>query len=239
MERAAHDPGKPQARGPAGGVPLRHTLMPHLVAFNLLPSLTLHPEHVADHALPAGFDELLARPETAALAHRHWSASILQDLSLADDPVCGLDAPALPVAMLHGELLEALARSAGLVLLAARLRRMVARADLAEAHRVLGEEAVRHARARAATAAIFVPDTAEWEIGQLDTAVSILGYGLLGRALLAAPQAVRARALLRLPASADAVPQLMPLAPDEALDLALQLLTERDPQWRSLFPSIH
>ena len=141
--------------------------------------------------------------------------------------------------MLHGELLEALARSAGLVLLAARLRRMVARADLAEAHRVLGEEAVRYARAHAATAAVFVPDTTDWDIGQLDAAVPVLGYGLLGRALQAAPLAVRARALLRLPASADAVLQLMPLASDEALDLALQLLTERDPQWRSLFPSIH
>lgn len=238
MDSATLDPARQKAHGPAG-LPLRHVLLPHLVAFNLLPSLTLHPEHAAAHALPAGFDELLARPQTAALAHRHWSASILQALSLSDDPVCSLDAPALPVAMLHGELLEALARSAGLVLLAGRLRRMVVRADLAEANRVLGEDAVRHARARAAAAEIFVPDTTEWEVDQLDAAVLILGYGLLGRALLAAPKAIRARALLRLPALADAVPQLMPLASDEALDLALQLLTERDPQWRSLFPSIH
>lgn len=238
MERATHDPAGQRVRGQAGGLPLRHTLMPHLVAFNLLPSLTLHPEHVARHALPPGFDGLLACPETAALAHRHWSTSILQALSLSDDPVCDLDAPTLPVAMLHGELLETLARSAGLALLATRLRRMVARADLAEASRVLGEDAVRYARAHAA-AAIFAPDTADWDASQLDAAVPVLGYGLLGRALHAAPQAIRARALLRLPALADAVPQLMSLAADEALDLALQLLTERDPQWRSLFPSIH
>lgn len=237
MAREAHGAATPSPPAP-GGIPLRHTLMPHLVAFNLLPSLTLHPEHVVQHALPAGFEDLLARHATAALAHRHWSASILQTLSLSEDPVCNLEAPTLPVALLHGELLEALAHSAGLALLAARLRRMVARADLAEASRVLGEEAVRYARAYTA-AAIFVPDTTAWETSQLDAAVHVLGYGLLGRALQAAPLAIRARGLLRLPVLAEAVPQLMPLTADEALDLALQLLTERDPQWRSLFPSIH
>ncbi|TMS57089.1 hypothetical protein MW7_014095 [Imbroritus primus] len=238
MEHAAHGPARQRQNGPGGGLPLGHTLMPHLVAFNLLPSLTLHPEHVTQHALPAGFDELLACPETAALAHRHWSTSILQTLSLEADPVCDLDAPALPIAMLHGELLEALARSAGLALLTVRLRRMVARADLAEASRVLGEETVRYARAHAVNP-VFVPDTTDWDVSQLDAAIPVLGYGLLGRALQAAPLAIRARALLRLPVLAEAVPQLMPLAADEALDLALQLLTERDPQWRSLFPSIH
>lgn len=235
---AAPAPAAPSAEGRAS-VPLGHALMSHLMTFNLLPSTTLHPEQADQHVIPRGFEALLKRPETAALAHREWSASILQDLSLTDDPVCDLAAPALSVAMLRGDQLEQLAHTAGVALLAGRLRRMVARAEVTEAMRALGEDVVRTARARPLPAGTFVPDTSAWDIGQLHAAVPVLGYGVIVRALGAAPQAVRARAHLRLPRSVDVPPQLAQLESDAALTLTLQLLMELDARWCSLFPSIH
>jgi type III secretion protein K len=223
----------------AAGVPIGHALMSHLVAFNLLPSLTLHPEQSTIYPAPAECEPLLGHSTTAGLAHRHWSSHILQTLSLSENAVCDLHARPLVLALLHGEKLTELAHAAGLALLAPRLRRMVARAEVAEASRALGEEMVRELRTRPIFAGSFIPDTSEWDVGQLDAAVPVLGFGLLGRALMCAPSAIKDRALLRLPTMATSAPQLAALEAEAALELALQLLNEREAQWCSLFPSIH
>ncbi len=230
---------QPSAPHRQGALPLQHALMPQLVVFNLLPSLTLHPDQRQRYTPPSGFDALLERSDMASMAHRHWSASILGALALTDDVVCSFEAPALSLAMCNAEQLEMVAKAAGLILVAHRLRRMVARAEVTEAIRVLGESEVRFARARGVSYSGFVPDTAAWDIGALDCAVNTLGRGVLARAFSAAPLAIHGRAMLRLSPEAAAVPQIDDLDAGEALALALQLLMEREPQWLSLFPSVH
>ena len=93
-----------------------------LLAFNLLPSRTLHPTRHAQYGAPA-------RTVPAAMMpawHRHWSRDILRRLDLHERPVTDARRPELPVALLPPDRLARLVRYTGAALCAARMRHTIA-----------------------------------------------------------------------------------------------------------------
>ena len=115
-----------------------------LLAFNLLPSLTLHPSRHAAFGAPS-------RPVPAACAaawHRHWSSAILRRLDLHDRPVLDADRPELPLALLPPDRLARLARQVGAVRCAPRLRRVVVGDQVRELSTVLGADVLAFANSK-------------------------------------------------------------------------------------------
>ena len=218
---------------PSFGFGLQHPLAKAFIAFEMLPSLNLHPSQAA-RLLPSE----RARSQGASLKHwhRHWSAALRKTGGL--DPVTALDDPALPLAMLPAEGFHRLRVALGVVLEGTRLRHCIAREALAEVQAQLGKEALDFARhqALAFEVAPMVDATAPRQA--LGDSVLALGAGVLVRVFAEATPPVGLRGRLRLPTDAEDASQALLLDPGGARQLSRSLLSILDPQWLSWFPAI-
>lgn len=199
-----------------------------LLAFNLLPSLTLHPSRHAAFGAPS-------RPVPAACAaawHRHWSGAILRRLGLRDRPVVDAERPELALALLPPERLARVARHVGAARCAPRLRRAIAGDEVRELASTLGSDVLDFAR-RAGTGPWSRPADADaGPAAALAGRVDRIGRAALRAIFQAAGPELGLRAELRLedePAG-DATDDLQ--AP---LDLALAVLERIEPTWHSSF----
>lgn len=220
-----------------------------LAAFNLLPSLTLHPSRDAEYGAPPPGD---APAALSSAWHRHRSALILQRLDLAERPVLEARQPELALALLAPEPLAACARMLGATLCGARLRRAIAGTEVRHYLASLGEPVLRFARVHAprlhaGTLADGAGDPAQTARAVLDTGHAALLQALSGggpelalRAGLKLPADAGGDAAIRLQASAGAVPGVasLPCSADQALSLALDILKITEPTWHSSFPAI-
>ncbi|MBV7485200.1 SctK family type III secretion system sorting platform protein [Bordetella sp. BOR01] len=202
-----------------------------LVAFNQLPSRTLHPSRHAEFA-PDGI-ALPGRLDGAW--HRHWSREILARIGMLHRPVRDPAQPALALALLPAVRLEHCTRMIGVTLCAPHLRQVIAGSEVRQLIATLGQDALAFAREPAAA---LHPG---WAAGNtLSATVSAQEVDQLGRATLVAalrpggPE-ILARAELKLPAMpvGDA-----PCSEPEALALALGVLKTIEPSWHSSFPAI-
>ncbi|MFC4297784.1 SctK family type III secretion system sorting platform protein [Castellaniella hirudinis] len=199
-----------------------------LLAFNLLPSLTLHPSRYAAFGAPS-------RPVPAACAaawHRHWSAAILRRLNLRDRPVADADRPELPLALLSPDRLARVARHLGAVCCAPRLRRVIAGSEVRVLAVAVGGDVLAFAR-QAETGGWSRPAdlddglTTGWA-DRLDQ----IGCAALRHIFHAAGPELGLRAELRL---ADEPAVNVPDAGQIPLDLALDILERIEPTWHSSF----
>lgn len=123
--------GAPQAQAHArsvlgSGKPWR----PEVVIFNLLPSLTLHPERRSQFADGCDWSFIGDTSEKAAIMHRHWSRAILKALRLENRIVEDTDGLALRVALLSVAELDRLARWLGVQLCATPFRTAIRGEDV-------------------------------------------------------------------------------------------------------------
>ncbi|ALM86424.1 SctK family type III secretion system sorting platform protein [Bordetella sp. N] len=170
--------------------------------FNMLPSRTLHRSHWFAYAAGPAVAAIDARPEHAEVWHRHWSRHILRTLGLWERPAVR-EAAGAGWLVEHGSAeLQLLARRAGAVLAAPRLRRCVSGTVVRALAAALGEDlyaltllgdAAPHPGL--AGAAFERPEAA---LEQIDT----LGWGALHLALQQEDDPLRMRMALRLPADA-------------------------------------
>lgn len=189
----------------------------------LLPSLSLHPDRVAD--LPAAAAAWLARQQPGSAAwrrlHRHWSAQCLRTLA----PLEGRapDGIAAPLALLPPTAWKRLQGAAGAGLAAPHLRRVIAREAVALLRRQWGAPA--HAWALAQPGAWLVEEPLPE--GDLPQTCERWGAALVWRALDDAPPAWAQRLRLRLPpvAAQDAeAPPASRLMPVQAARMLGELL---------------
>ncbi len=203
-----------------------------LLAFNLLPSLTLHPSRHAAFGAPS-------RPVPAACAaawHRHWSGAILRRLDLYDRPVLDADRPELPLALLPPDRLARLARHVGAVRCAPRLRRVVAGGQVRELATALGADVLAFAQ-HAETGPWSRPaDQDAGPVPALAGRVDSIGRAALRAVFQAAGPELGLRADLRLEDDPDAEPPEEGWAP---LDLSLAVLERIEPTWHSSFLATH
>lgn len=215
-----------------------------LITFNMLPSLTLHPEHAADLNPPEGLDH--PDPEVQKNLHRRWSARLLAHLDADSAPVTDLSQPALPLALLEPAAMQALVRDLGIALLGAALRRIVERRAVLNARASLGLSGMKWALHEAARLHPGLQDIRVWTLrvhGDSDAFTNwagladLLGAGLLAQAWHDAPTSLRRRANWKLPPpSLDAeCRNASGLTEPAARALCLQHLTKIDPVWQSSF----
>ncbi|HSV44832.1 MAG TPA: SctK family type III secretion system sorting platform protein, partial [Ramlibacter sp.] len=183
------------AQPQAAALPLAHPLAGDWLRFNFLPSLLLHPSRAGDWAALAG------QAQPPASLHRHWSAALARSAGL--EPVAGLDAPGLALAMLPAAGFAQLLRWCGLVLCAPAIRRVIERAPLAALRAQIGEQALAFARAGAAAVHPGLAPARGWAPAQAAAECDRQGGGLLYNALQQAPAPVARRGQLRLAADAQ------------------------------------
>jgi type III secretion protein K len=226
------------APGAAHAAWLTHPQADSLLRFDWLPSLWLHPTRVAA-LLPASAGTLLQAAPNGSRAHarlhEHWSRGLLGTLGLGslDDP----HEASLCLAALPEPAWMRLAQYGGATLAAPRLRRVIAREQLAVLGEALGTQTLEFACGRAAH--LHPGLDAANGLPSQDLAASCLAWGraLVARALEAAPRPVARRGQLRL--SQDAV-ETAPLAlagidAPQALVLCMSLIEEIEPSWHSSF----
>ncbi|SEJ50925.1 SctK family type III secretion system sorting platform protein [Achromobacter sp. NFACC18-2] len=206
-----------------------------LVAFNLLPSRTLHPSRHAAFGAPAALQALHAAPALAASWHRHWSRDILRTLGLADRPAADPGRPELALALLPPDALAQCARRMGAALCGPRLRRAIAGDEVRLLIERLGDDLMAFTRRTAGGLHAGIAESAAWPVERAADAVETLGQAALRAALSGAGPQVVLRAELKLPElpQADA-----PLPAPEALSLGLAILKNTDPVWHSSFPAL-
>ena len=225
---------------PTGWPSLSQPVLPHLLQFNLLPSLLLHPAQAPRLSPPEGLDHPAAqRPGVRAVLHRRWSAWLLGRLGAAAAPVLDLAEPALPLASADTRLLQRLARELGIALLGRHARRTILRGEVLALRQALGDDGMRWALDGAARLHPGLPDAADWLEHGWAGAADLLGAGLLAQAWHDAPAPLRQRADWRLPPeAADAgVRAGAGLDPAAARALCLQHLGQTEPTWLSCFPA--
>ena len=210
----------------------RHPLAGSLLAFCLLPSLTLHVSH-ADLLPPISIQ---TRGDQLPALHRVWSAEIIEKCGM--EPVTAFDDPVLPLAMLPAEILDRLVPLAGATLAGQCIRRCIAREDVELLRAQLGDTMLDFVRRRAPAFHAGLDDSSmtNWSLDAAGEEVAILGNTLLAQVFDSASKPVAQRALLRLPAEAFGRNSTFPVAADDALRLSLNLLQELDPEWLSSFP---
>lgn len=220
---------------------LHHTLMPHLLEFNWLPSRTLHPER--RHLLA----ELASAPAWTSCSdkvqhvlHQCWSQALLRQLGTAAEPIHQLNEPTLPLALLASGPLQRLTRYAGLVLLGRRLRHTIDRRTVLALRDSLGDELWHWSLGPAAQLhpGLAKVDDMWWSQGAAQAA-DTLGAGLLAHAWSDAPLCIAQRANWKLPPCSElaATRQASELDPVAARHLCLQVLQRLEPQWLSCFPA--
>ena len=206
-----------------------------LVAFNQLPSHTLHPSRHERHAPPAAFAVIAAAPALAPAWHRHWSRDILETLGLWQRPVIDATRPELALALLAPDALARCARQLGAVLCGPRLRRVIAGDDVRTLIGRFGADLLDFTRRTASGLHAGLAETAAWSLDDTAAAVDTLGLGALRAALSDGGPELAQRAELKLP-DLPAAPAPLPAA--QALSLGLSLLKQTDPTWLSSFPAI-
>jgi type III secretion protein K len=215
--------------------PAASALDRRLVAFNLLPSRTLHPSRHATFAAPAVLEAVARAPQMAASWHRHWSRDILRALGLLERPVTDAQRPELALALLSPEAMTQCARRMGAALCGPRLRRAIARDEVRMLIDSLGVDLVDFTRRAAGTLHAGMAESTAWPIEQAVHAVDALGVAALRAALSDAGPELRMRAELKLP---ELPVQEAPVPALEALSLGLAILKNTDPLWLSSFPAL-
>ena len=210
----------------------RHPLAGSLLAFCLLPSLTLHVSH-ADLRPPISIQT--SGDQLPAL-HRMWSTEIIEKCGM--EAVTAFDDPVLPLAMLPTEKLDRFVPLAGATLAGQRIRRCIAREDVDQLRAQLGDVMLDFVRRRAPALHAGLDDSSitNWSLDAAGEQIARLGNALLAQVFNSASKPVAQRALLRLPAEAFGRTGTFPVAADDALHLSLNLLQELDPEWLSSFP---
>lgn len=206
-----------------------------LLAFNQLPSRTLHPSRHATYAPPAALAVIAGAPALAPAWHRHWSREILDALGLRQRPVVDAARPELALALLAPDALAQCARRLGAVLCGPRLRRAIAGDEVRTLIAHFGAELLDFTRRAAAGLHGGLPDSAGWTLAETTAAVDTLGLGALRAALSGAGPELALRAELKLP---DQPTPPAPLPAPQALALGLSLLKQTDSSWLSSFPAI-
>lgn len=206
-----------------------------LVAFNQLPSRTLHPSRHGAYAPPAALAAIAAAPALAPAWHRHWSREILDALDLWHRPVTDPARPELALALLAPEALAQCTRRLGAVLCGPRLRRAIAGDEVRALIAHLGADLLDFTRRTAASLHDGLADSAAWSLAETTAAVDTLGLGALRAALSGAGPELAQRAELKLP---DLPASPAPLPTPQALALGLSLLKKTEPVWLSSFPAI-
>ncbi|OZI57185.1 SctK family type III secretion system sorting platform protein [Bordetella genomosp. 1] len=201
-----------------------------MLEFNQLPSRTLHPSRLAEHAPPGA----AAPAGMEAAWHRLWSGEILARLGLASRPVLDGARPELALALLPPDRLGRCARLVGAALCAPRLRRMISGAEVREVLGTLGPDVLALAR-HDALARSGIAESAGWPLARTVAAVDELGLAATRAALSDGGDALALRAELKLPAVPAAA---APLAAPAALALALDVLKHAEPTWASSFPTL-
>jgi type III secretion protein K len=206
-----------------------------LVAFNQLPSRTLHPSRLAAYAAPSVREAMARAPALESAWHRHWSRDILAKLGLHDRPVTDPARPELALALLAPDALAQCARRLGAVLCGPRLRRAIAGEEVRALLAALGADLLEFTRRGAAALHGGIPDSAHWSVDETAAAIDTLGHGALTSAFSGAGPELALRAQLKMP---DLPVRDFPLPPAEALSLGLSILKNTDPLWHSSFPAI-
>lgn len=209
---------------------LGHPLAESFLRFNLLPSTLLHPER--------GAAVVQRELRDLPALQRHRSAALIEEHGL--DPVLGLHDPVLPLAMLPDPYLKRLLVLLGVALNAPHVRRTIARADLAMLNAQLGSEGLAAARMPAAAALAGLPKAPDWKAEHAGALCTAWGSALLTHAFDSAAPEVAGRARLRLSPDADALRAPLAaagLAPQCALQVALEMLQSLEPAWLSSFPT--
>ncbi|MEN4920218.1 SctK family type III secretion system sorting platform protein [Achromobacter spanius] len=202
-----------------------------LVAFNLLPSRTLHPSRHAAFAAPAP----VVPDALASSWHRHWSREILCALGLQERPVTDPNRPELALALLPPDALAQCARRMGATLCGPRLRRAIAGDEVRLLIGSLGAELMDFTRRTAGALHAGIAESAAWPVEQAAAAVDTLGLAALRAALSSGGSELSLRAELKLP---EQPAQDAPLPAFDALSLGLSILKNTDPLWHSSFPAL-
>jgi type III secretion protein K len=205
-----------------------------MIAFNQLPSRSLHPSRWAA-LLPPGWPA--PQPDDHA-AHRHASALILRQLGPGASLVTDWQRPEWPLALLPEPRFTRLLHRMGLVLVQRSLRQAISGAELRPVAALVGDDELTWARTQApALAAALEHGPAAPALAELPARLPQLAAGVLAHAVAASPLAMRLRLLLRAPATPP--PQAQVDATSAAWALACHLIDDLEPTWRSSFPSTH
>ena len=199
----------------------RPGLLARLAAFSFMPADYLHPSHRAAFAGSA--------PDAVwgdARARRSLSVLVLQGLGLAQRPCVDTGCAELPLALLDAQRLDTVARAIVALRLAPLLRRSLLREQVLHWKRLLTPRLHDFALHSAALLPALPPlDAAP------DGPLEPLGHAWISAGLAHAPDEIRLRAALKLPA--DTTPARVD--PVHARRVVGAVLSALDPQWCTSF----
>ncbi|MFA5487778.1 MAG: SctK family type III secretion system sorting platform protein [Candidimonas sp.] len=193
---------------------------PEVMMFNLMPSLTLHPERRSQFSGGHDWSFVGDTNESHAIMHRHWSRSILKALRLEERFVEDADSLALRVALLPADELDRLARWLGIRLCAVPFRTAIRGEDVrrmmgsADAHEI---ETLRQSADELQIA--FYEPARGWSVEQALANYAELGVAALLHACEPAGEALGIRLALKLAPAGywDAMPDGLALQESIAL----------------------
>ena len=193
---------------------------PVFLAFNQLPSRSLHPSRHADYLGDCPVALRNDDPRWEQIWHRHWSRAILERLGLSDRPVMDPALPSLPLALLSTERLTYCMRGIGALLCGPRIRRAISGPEVRALLGTLGADIVGFVRGQGASVHKGLADTCDWSMEQTLDSIDALGRGGLLMAFNEDGPELALRAELKLPAgpAVDA-----PLAPRQLLAVGLNI----------------
>lgn len=196
-------------------------LATRLATFSFMPADYLHPSRRASFGG--------AVPEAVwadARARRSLSALVLQGLGLAQRPCLDAACAELPLALLDAARLETLSRGIAALRLAPLVRRSLLREQVLHWKRRLTPRLHEFAL----HSAVLLPGLPALE-AEPDGPIEPLGHAWICAGLANAPDEIRLRAVLKLPA--DTLPA--PVDPAHARRVVGTVLSALDPQWCTSF----
>ena len=199
----------------------RPGLLARLAAFSFMPADYLHPSHRA--AFAGGAPDAVW---SDARARRSLSALVLQGLGLAQRPCVDTGCAELPLALLDVQRLDTVARAIAALRLAPLMRRSLLREQVLHWKRRL----TPHLHDFALHSAALLPALPALD-AEPDGPLEPLGHAWISAGLAQAPDEIRLRAALKLPA--DTTPA--PVDPVHARRVVGAVLCALDPQWCTSF----
>jgi type III secretion protein K len=202
-----------------------------VLAFNFLPSYTLHPSRLSLYASSNVMAVLKKQRSWSEACHRHLSNVILKSLDLGT--VSDTKQTGLAIGLLSMSALEKMVRFVGVSVYAQPIKNCISGSKVRDIQACIGNELLDYARRRAGFYSSQLECLSMMRAPGNLSDVESMGYGTILKCIRTTEEAIAKRIELKMPLAIDE--SCSPLSTDQAWWLCMEILKDMDPVWCSSF----